>query len=109
MISGSLASSKPPDGGKQEEHGDEETETQSRGSLQGSGSRSNGERRQDAGGIGRAISRPSHSDHRMGPEKRGHSPFLIASRARKAVFRLSLACVISLLATAAQERDDVTS
>ena len=37
MLSGSLASPRPPDGGKPEERGDEETETQSRGHLQGSG------------------------------------------------------------------------
>ena len=37
VLSGSLASAKPPDGGEPEERGDEENATQSRGSLQGSG------------------------------------------------------------------------
>src|SRR5882762_5172851 len=37
VISGSLASPTPPNGGEREEHGDEENETQSRGSLQGPG------------------------------------------------------------------------
>ena len=37
VLSGSLASPKPPERGEPEEHGDEENETQSRGSIQGSG------------------------------------------------------------------------
>ena len=52
MISGSLASPKPPEGGEPEEHGDEENETQSRGDFQGAGGLGRGQRRQDAGGIG---------------------------------------------------------
>jgi hypothetical protein len=37
VLSGSLASPKPPDGGEREEHGDEENETQSRRGIQGPG------------------------------------------------------------------------
>jgi len=37
VISGSLASPKPPEGGEPEEHGNEENETQSRGDFQGAG------------------------------------------------------------------------
>jgi len=37
VISGNLASSKPPDGGEPEEHGDEEHETELRGGIQGQG------------------------------------------------------------------------
>src|SRR5438309_6593511 len=65
VISGSLASPKPPGGGKPEERGDEENETQSRGHLQGSGGIGRGQRRQDAGRIVRTVSRPSHPGHRM--------------------------------------------
>jgi len=49
VISGSLASPKPPSGGKPEERGDEENETESRGYLQGSGGVGRGQRRQDVG------------------------------------------------------------
>ena len=56
VLSGSLASPKPPEGGEPKEHGDEENETQSRGDIQGPGGLGGGQRRQDAGRIGRAIS-----------------------------------------------------
>ena len=59
VISGSLASPKPPGGGEPEERGDEKNETQSRGDLQGAGSIGRGQRRQDADRIGRALWRPS--------------------------------------------------
>ena len=39
MISGGLASPKPPDDGEPEEHGDEENEKESRGGIQGQGGR----------------------------------------------------------------------
>ena len=55
VLSGSLASPKPPDGGEPEERGDEENATQSRGSLQGSGGFSVHQGRQDAGGVGGTI------------------------------------------------------
>jgi pyrroloquinoline quinone (PQQ) biosynthesis protein C len=65
VLSGSLASPKPPAGGEPEERGNEENETQSRGIFQGPGGLGRGQRRQDAGRIGRALSGPSHPDHRM--------------------------------------------
>jgi hypothetical protein len=65
VIRGSLASPKPPEGGEPEEHGNEENETQSRGTVQRSGGIGRGQRRQDPGRISRALSRPSHPDHRV--------------------------------------------
>ena len=55
VLSGSLASLKPPTGGKPEEHGDEETETHSRSHFQGSDGFGRTQRRQEAGGVSRAF------------------------------------------------------
>jgi hypothetical protein len=52
VISGSLASPKPPGGGKPEERGDEENETQSRSGIQGPGGLGSVQGRQDAGRTG---------------------------------------------------------
>ena len=49
MLSGRLASPTPPNGGRREERGDEENETQSWSDLQGAGRLGRSERRQDAG------------------------------------------------------------
>jgi hypothetical protein len=65
VISGSLASLKPRDGGEPEEHGDEENETKSRGGIQGQGGIGYPEGRQDPGGVGGALWRASHPDHGM--------------------------------------------
>ena len=65
VISGSLASRKPPGGGEPKERGNETNETESWSELQGAGGRGRRQRRQDARRIGRAIQRPSHTDHRM--------------------------------------------
>ena len=65
VLSGSLASPTPPKGGEPEERGEEETETQSRGGIQGSGGLRRVQGRQDAGGVGDTIWRASHPDHGM--------------------------------------------
>ena len=65
MLSGSLASPKPPASGEPEEHGDEENETQSRGGIQGPGGLGGVQGRQDAGGVSGTIWRASHTDHGM--------------------------------------------
>ena len=65
VLSGSRASPKPSEGGEPEEHGNEKNETQSRSIFQSSGGLGRGQRRQDPGRMSRALSRPSHPDHRM--------------------------------------------
>ena len=65
VVSGSLASPTPGRGGNREERGDEEDETESRGDGYGASGVGGGQRRQDAGGIGRAVPNPPHADHRM--------------------------------------------
>ena len=65
VLSGSLASPKPPEGGEPEEHGDEANETESWGIFQGAGGLGRDQRRQDAGRTSRAVSCPSHPNHRL--------------------------------------------
>ena len=65
VVSGSLASPTPLRGGRRKERGDEANTTESWGDLQGAGRVGRGQRRQDAGRIGRAVSGPSHADHLM--------------------------------------------
>jgi len=65
MVSGSLASPKPPGGGEPEERGDEVNETESRRDVEGPRGVGGGQRRQDAGRISSAVSGPSPADHRM--------------------------------------------
>ena len=63
VISGSLASPIPPRDGRRKERGDEASEAESWGNLQGTGRVGSGQRGQDAGRISGAVSGPSHADH----------------------------------------------
>lgn len=65
VVRASLVSPKPPSGGEPEERGAEVNSTESRRDVYGASGPGGTQKRQTAGGIGRALSSPFHPDRRL--------------------------------------------